>query len=179
MNLVEDDISNPSQELDHLDYRILEYLQQDCSITNQTLAKQVQASPPTTLRRVRRLAAAGYIEGQVALLSAAKLGWPLTAIIEITLDSQAAEIMQAFESRMVDEDVVTQCYRVAPGPDFILIVQVADMAAYHALAHRAFTSAARVRNVRSFFSTHQAKFTTQLPLKRRPRQSDNSSSTVR
>lgn len=76
-------------------------------------------------------------------------------------------MMQAFKSRILDEDVVTQCYRVAPGPDFILIVQVADMAAYHALAHRAFTAAARVRNVHSFFSTHQAKFTTQLPLKRR------------
>ncbi len=158
------DTPDSSQELDDLDRCILQHLQQDCSVTNQILAECVNASPPTTLRRVRRLVAEGYVEARVALLSAAKLGWPLTAIIEITLDTQAAEIMQAFETRMMNEDAVAQCYRVAPGPDFMLVVHVADMAAYHALAHRAFTAEARVRNVRTFFSTHRAKFTTQLPI---------------
>ena len=97
-----------SPELDDLDLCILQHLQQDFSVTNQILAGRVNASPPTTLRRVRRLVAEGYVESQVALLSAAKLGWPLTAIIEITLDTQAAEIMQAFETRMMDEDAVAQ-----------------------------------------------------------------------
>ena len=55
-----------------------------------------------------------------------------------------------------------QCYRVSPGPDFVLVVQVADMPAYHALAHRLFTSHANVRNVKSYFSTHRSKFDTRI-----------------
>lgn len=131
-------------------------------MNNQDLAAIVHASPPTTLRRVRRLHEAGYIQKQVAILSPEKLGPSLTAVVEVTLDSQTAEIMSAFETRMLDEAAVLQCYRVSPGPDFILVVHVPDMPAYHSLVHRAFTSEAHVRNVRTFFSTHRAKFDTRI-----------------
>ena len=57
-----------------------------------------------------------------------------------------------------------QCYRVSPGPDFLLVVQVQDMPAYHALVHRAFTATANVRNVRTFFSVHRSKFETRVTL---------------
>jgi Lrp/AsnC family leucine-responsive transcriptional regulator len=53
-----------------------------------------------------------------------------------------------------------QCYRVSPGPDFIVIAQVRDMPAYHAMAHQVFTSQANVRNIRTFFSINRAKFET-------------------
>lgn len=150
--------------LDDLDLRILDQLQQDASLTNEALAERVHASAPTSLRRVRRLTEAGVIQRQVALLDAGLLGRALTAVIEITLDRQDAEHMQAFEQHITTEDAIQQCYRVSPGPDFILIAQVHDMPAYHALAHRAFTSQANVRNVRAFFSIHCAKFETRLPL---------------
>jgi len=150
--------------LDDLDVRILEQLQANSALTNQDLAERVHASAPTCLRRVRRLTETGVIEKQVAILSPAKLGSRLTAIIEITLDVQTAEQLDAFEAGIVAESAILQCYRVTPGPDFILVAQVADMPAYHALAHRAFTSKANVRNVRSFFSVHRAKFETRIPL---------------
>jgi hypothetical protein len=50
------------------------------------------------------------------------------------------------------------------GPDFVLIVQVADMAAYHALVERLFTQDANVRNVKAFFSVRRAKFETRIAL---------------
>jgi Lrp/AsnC family leucine-responsive transcriptional regulator len=53
---------------------------------------------------------------------------------------------------------------VSPGPDFVLVTQVADMAAYHAFAHRLFSVQANVRNVRAFFSIHRSKFETRLPV---------------
>jgi DNA-binding Lrp family transcriptional regulator len=64
----------------------------------------------------------------------------------------------------VAEAAVQQCYRVSPGPDFMLVCQVADMAAWHALVQRLFTADANVRNVKSFFSVHRAKFETALHL---------------
>ena len=59
---------------------------------------------------------------------------------------------------MVLDDAVQQCYRVSPGPDFMLVVHLADMPAYQALAQRLFTSDANVRNVKAFFSIKRAKF---------------------
>ena len=150
--------------LDDLDRRILNALQSNAAQTNNELAAAVHASPPTCLRRVKRLIDAGVIEKQVAIVAPEQVGAPLTAIVEISLDHQAAEKMTEFETLVAQDAAVMQCYRVSPGPDFVLIVQVADMAAYHALAHRLFTSHANVRNVRSFFSVHRSKFETRIAL---------------
>ena len=155
---------------DDTDWELLATLQRDASPSNQALAEQVRISPPTALRRVRRLHEEGLIERQVALLDedriAALQGHGLTAIVEVTLDRQGAEHLEAFERRAVQDDAVRQCYRVAPGPDFVLVVRVPDMPAYQALAERLFTQDANVRNVRSFFSVKRAKFETQVPLAR-------------
>lgn len=148
--------------LDELDRRILNALQIDASQTNNDLALAVHASAPTCLRRVRRLVELGVIERQVAVVAPAKVGARLTAIVEITLDNQAAERQAEFEVLVANESAVLQCYRVSPGPDFVLIVQVADMPAYHALAHRLFAGQANVRNVKSFFSIHRSKFETRI-----------------
>jgi Lrp/AsnC family transcriptional regulator, leucine-responsive regulatory protein len=150
--------------LDELDKRILQQLQQDSSISNQDLAAKVHASPPTCLRRVKRLIDTGVIAKQVAILAPEKVGAGLTAIVEITLDVQTSEKMQEFEQLAAAEKTVQQCYRVSPGPDFVLIIQVADMNAYHQLAHRLFATQSNIRNVRSFFSMFRSKFETYLAL---------------
>src|SRR3546814_4778669 len=103
--------------LDDLVLRILEQMQSDSSLTNQDLAQRVHASAPTCLRRVRRLLDEGVIEKQVAIVDPAKVGSTLTAIIEITLDVQTAEYLDAFEVSVAHEAAVLQCYRVSPGPD--------------------------------------------------------------
>lgn len=148
--------------LDDLDRRILNALQHDAARTNNELALAVHASPPTCLRRVKRLSELGVIQRQVALVAPEKVGAALTSIVEVTLDHQGAERQAEFETLVAGEAAVLQCYRVSPGPDFVLIVQVADMPAYHAFAHRVLTGHANVRNVRSFFSIHRSKFETRL-----------------
>ncbi|MFN3791415.1 Lrp/AsnC family transcriptional regulator [Massilia sp.] len=148
--------------LDELDRRILNTLQADASHTNAELAELVHVSPPTCLRRVKQLTDSGVIQRQVAIVDPAKVGARLSAIVEITLDVQAAERMDEFEALVAQDAAVLQCYRVSPGPDFVLIVQVADMPAYHALAHRLFTAHANVRNVKAYFSTHRSKFDTRI-----------------
>jgi Lrp/AsnC family leucine-responsive transcriptional regulator len=154
--------------LDSADVRILDQLQRDASLSNQALAELVHVSPPTCLRRVKRLQEAGLIERQIAILSlekmAATLGHGLSAIAEITLDRQGAEELAAFEARAVQDDAVQQCYRVSPGPDFVLVLHVRDMPAYLALGQRLFTSDANVRNVKAFFSVKRSKFEPKLPL---------------
>jgi Lrp/AsnC family leucine-responsive transcriptional regulator len=150
--------------LDATDLRILDQLQTDASVTNHALAQRVHTSPATCLRRVKRLVENGVIERQVALLSPQRLGAGLIALVEVTLDRQGAEHLAAFEARAVEEPAVQQCYRVSPGPDFLLVLQAADMPAYHALVQRLFTQDANVRNVKAFFSIHRAKFEPRIAL---------------
>ncbi|OGB32922.1 MAG: AsnC family transcriptional regulator [Burkholderiales bacterium RIFCSPLOWO2_02_FULL_66_35] len=166
-----------SDFIDEADWRLLDLLQTDASISNQTLAGLAHVSPPTSLRRIKRLKQLGLIEKQVALLSpdrlAASTGHGLTALLEITLERQGAEHLDAFETRAVAEAAVQQCYRVSPGPDFMLVVHTPDMPGYLALAQRLFTSDANVRNVKAFFSIKRAKFDPRLPLPLRAQPADN------
>ena len=157
--------------LDALDLALLSRLQDDASESNQALAKRVHISAPTCLRRVKRLKDAGLIERQIAVLDperlASHLGHGLTCIVEITLDRQDQEALAAFEQRVAPDAAVQQCYRVSPGPDFILVVYATDMPAYLALAQRLFTSDANVRNVKAVVSIKRTKFEPRLPLVRR------------
>ncbi len=160
--------SNSSQLLDAADLALLDQLQRDASLSNLELAARLHLSPPTCLRRVRRLQQAGFIRQQVAILDtdriAASLGHGLEAIVEVTLERQGAEHLEAFEARVAADDSVQQCYRVSPGPDFILHVRAPDMPAYLALQQRLFTADANVRNVKAFFSVKRSKFAPLVPL---------------
>ena len=154
--------------LDALDLSLLDQLQTDASLSNQDLAKRVHVSPATCLRRVKRLRDAGLVERQVAILDldrlAPLLGHGLQAVVEITLDRQGEEEQLAFQERVIADAAVQQCYRVSPGPDYVLIVHARDMPGFLALAQRLFTSDANVRNVKTFFSIRRAKFQPKVPL---------------
>ena len=162
------EFNNTSSTLDATDLKLLSALQADASISNIALANKLQISAPTCLRRTKRLVKEGWIEKQVAILSSDKLGQlmghKVTALIEVSLDKQGEELLQAFENRAVQEAAVQQCWRVSPGPDFMLVVQVTDMPAYLAFTQRLLTQDANVRNVKAFFSVKRAKFGTQITL---------------
>lgn len=153
---------------DEADLRILAQMQRDASLSNQDLARLVHLSPATCLRRVKRMNDLGVIERQVALLSpkllGQALGQGLQALVEVTLDVQATERLDAFETRAVAEPAVQQVWRVSPGPDFVLVVCVPNMDAYQALTKRLFSEDANVRQVRAFFAVKRAKFGAELPL---------------
>jgi len=149
---------------DDIDRRLLDLLQDDASRTNQALAEAAGVSPATALRRVRRLTETGVIERQVAVLAPRLFDEGLTAITEVSLDRQGAELLDAFEARATAEAGVQQCYRVSPGPDFVLVAWVRDMAGWSALVQRLFTQDANVRNVKTYFSVRRAKFEPRIAL---------------
>ena len=104
----------------------------------------------------------------MALLSPDRLaevtGAGLTAILEVTLDRQDSATLAQFEAAVASEPPVQQCYRVSAGPDFVLIVHVPDMPAYHSLVQRLLNAERAVRNVRAFFSVRRSKFAPALPV---------------
>ena len=155
-------------DLDPTDLRLLELLQNDASLSNQDLAAAAHTSPATALRRVRRLVDAGAIDRRVALLNPGRIalgGEGLSAIVEISLDRQGAEHLDAFEQRVLPDAEVQQLWRVSPGPDFVLVVHcTGGMAGYQALVQRLFTQDANVRNVKAYFGIKRAKFDPRIVL---------------
>lgn len=143
--------------LDTIDWRLLTLLQADASLTNQALAEAAHVSPATALRRVKRLRDVGVIESIRALLSPRFAGQGLEALCEVSLDRQGAEHLDAFEARAVALEAVQACWRVSPGPDFVLWVWIADMASFQGFAQSLFTQDANVRNVKSYFALKRAK----------------------
>ena len=71
--------------LDDVDIQLLDILQRQGRITNADLAKAVELSPPSVLQRVRALEKLGLIKGYHAILDPERLGYRITALVQISL----------------------------------------------------------------------------------------------
>jgi Lrp/AsnC family transcriptional regulator, leucine-responsive regulatory protein len=151
-------------ELDKTDRRILGILQQNNQLTNLQLAERVHLSPPTCLRRVRRLRQEGVIVADVSLLDPLAVGQTLFAFVEVVLERQNEQAQQDFEQKMRKADEVMQCYMVSGHTDFMVVAQVADMPAYHRFVRRVLTNDPNIRNFRTLFAMNRSKFRTELEL---------------
>ena len=157
-----------SEFLDATDLRLLELLQTDASRHNQALAALAHVSPPTSLRRIKRLRETGVIEREVALLHPDRLapliGHGLTTLVEVTLERQGAEHLDAFEAHVLPDPAVQQCYPVTGEADYLLVVTAATMADYEALVEQLFGNDDNVRRFRTSVALGCLKAGLQIPL---------------
>lgn len=70
--------------MDDTDLKIIKRLLSDARMSYRKLADAIGVSPPTVLARVEKLEQNGIIKSYSALLDHEKLGYDLTAVIEIT-----------------------------------------------------------------------------------------------
>ncbi len=113
-------------ETDETDRRILAVLQKQGRITNSDLSEAVNLSPSACHRRVQRLEEAGVITGYVALLDARRMGRPTTVFVEITLQRQADEVLDAFEREVARIPDIQECHLMAGTADYLLKIVVQD-----------------------------------------------------
>lgn len=136
--------------LDATDRKILTELQDQGRITNAELADRVNLSASACLRRVQRLEQAGVIESYAARLSPAAIGRPTTVFVEISLQSQAEDALEAFEEGVRACPEILECHLMAGQADYLLKVAVADTADF-ARIHR--ESLARLPGVRELHTS--------------------------
>lgn len=121
--------------LDPTNRAILNVLQEDGRISNAALAARVNLSPSACLRRVRRLEQDGVIDRYVAVLDPAVIGRGTDVFVEIRLESQAEEVLDAFEAVVAGAPEVMSCHLMAGTADYLVHVVVADVPDYERL-HR-------------------------------------------
>lgn len=117
-------------KLDPIDHRILQELARDGRMANLDLAERVGLSPSACLRRVQALERAGVISGYRAVIDGAKLGIGFVAYVTVGLNSHTKAAQEAFERAVARAPQVRECHNVTGTIEYLLRVEVADLAAY-------------------------------------------------
>jgi Lrp/AsnC family leucine-responsive transcriptional regulator len=149
--------------LDTTDRRILTALQKRGRMSNSDLSDKVNLSPSACHRRVQRLEAEGYIRDYVALLDARKMQVSTTVFVEITLQGQADDVLDAFERAVARIPDVLECHLMAGSADYLLKV-VAENTEDFARIHRQYLARLPgVVQMQSSFALRTVFKTTALP----------------
>jgi Lrp/AsnC family transcriptional regulator, leucine-responsive regulatory protein len=152
-------VDSEERPLDRIDRRILSRLQHDGRTSVSQLAREVHLSVTPTLERVRKLEAAGYIDGYFARLSARKLGLGLVAYVEVLLDRTTRDAFERFKAAMQAYDEVMECHMVAGGFDYLLKVRVKDMEGYRSFLGDRIASLPGVQQTHTYFVMEEVKST--------------------
>ena len=152
--------------LDTIDRKLLAALQKQGRMSNAELSEQVNLSPSACHRRVQRLETDGYIRNYVALLDARKLGVPTTVFVEITLQGQADEVLDAFEKSVARIPAVLECPLMAGSADYLLKVVAEDTEDFARIHRQYLARLPGVGQMQSSFALRTVCKTTALPVER-------------
>ncbi len=124
--------------LDSYDLTLLAALQDNAEVTQSELGERANLSTAAVNRRLKLLKQAGVIERTVACVNPKAVGYPLTIVVDVAVESERADLLDALQQRFQACPQVQQCYYVAGECDFVLIFLVRDMDQYVALTRQLF-----------------------------------------
>tara|TARA_R110001583_G_scaffold145931_2_gene297978 strand:+ start:146 stop:643 length:498 start_codon:yes stop_codon:yes gene_type:complete len=132
--------------IDNFDRNILEIVQQSNRTTSDQIAEQVGLSPAAVQRRLKRMREQNLIQADISVVNPKAIGRAVTLIVQVSLERERADLMDAFKKAMKNNKAVQQCYYVTGSSDFILIVTAVDMEDYERFTRDAFFDNANVRS---------------------------------
>ena len=151
-------------DLDAIDWRILQVLQNDGRIRNARLAREVGLSPSSCLERVRRLERRKYILGYRAMLNPQKLGAGLLVYVEIRLTRTSAGLYASFRQKVLDMPEVQECHLISGDFDYLIKARLPDMQAYRTFLGETLLMLPGVAASRTFVVMEEVKETCALAL---------------
>jgi DNA-binding Lrp family transcriptional regulator len=143
--------------MDAIDSKILRELERDGRVTNLQLAERVGLSASACLRRVQALEASGVIKGYRAVLDRSKLGAGMTVFVMVGLSGQLQRDSLAFERAMAAAPEVLECHNVTGSIEYMLRVEVSDLAAYKHFHSEVLGTLSQVRSITSHVSLGSSK----------------------
>lgn len=152
------------ESLDQFDLRILEILQIDNRTPQRTIGEQIGLSAPAVQRRIKKLEDAGVITANVALVDPASVGQAITILVEVKVESERLDLLDATKSRFAAAPEVQQCYYVTGDADFMLVVAVPTMGHYEALTHRIFFDNPNIKRFNTLVVMDRVKVSLKVPI---------------
>jgi len=150
-------MEKPKPSLDDFDRKILRMVQQDNLVPQRTIAENVGLSAPAVARRLQHLRESGVIQRDVAVLDERLVDRPLTIIVHITTENERLDLLDGMKERFLKCPQVQQCYYVTGEMDFILILNVRDMAEYNEVTRTTFFEGGNVKSFRTCVSMENVK----------------------
>ena len=149
--------------LDSTDFKILELIQHDATLSTAEIAERVGLSSTPCWRRLQNLEKQGTITGRVALLNRDHLNVGVDAFVSIRTDQHNERWFEAFAEAVAAFPEVIELYRMSGEADYLMRVVVPDIAAYDGFYKR-LIQAVNLTDVSSSFAMERIKYTTALPL---------------
>jgi Lrp/AsnC family transcriptional regulator, leucine-responsive regulatory protein len=153
-----------SRSLDSFDFAILRILQQNNRMALQEIGRAVNLSSTAVQRRVRRMEDANIIQANIAMVDLAAVGRPITLIVEVVVDSEHANLLDAARDDFASAPEVQQCYYVTGAVDFILVLTVSTMEEYESLSRRLFLENTNVKHFQTFVAMNRVKTGVSVPM---------------
>ena len=144
-------------ELDAFDRKILTLLQKDSRMPQRDIGDAVHLSASAVNRRIAAMEAAGVITAYQAIADPAKVGRPITIIVEVTVESERLDLLDAVKRRLLACPEVQQLYYVTGEVDLVIILTVADMAEYQLLTRQLFFAESNVKSFRTMVAMERSK----------------------
>jgi Lrp/AsnC family transcriptional regulator len=149
--------------LDRMDRKILDILQQDCTLPVAEIGKRVGLSTTPCWRRIQKLEELGVIQSRVAILDAKKVNVGVTVFVSITTSHHTQDWLDRFHAALNEFPEVVEFYRMSGQVDYLLRVVVPDIERYDTF-YKKLIGRIELSDVSSAFAMEQIKFTTALPL---------------
>lgn len=150
--------------IDKIDKKILETLQEDGRIRNSDLAKIINISPPPTAERVKKLEKNGYIKKYVALVDPIKVGITCFTYVEVTLVRHGKDAVERFMNSIVEIKEVLECYHITGDADFLLKVATKDIPTYEQFIIHTLTALPDVQHLKTLVVLSTLKQETKIPI---------------
>lgn len=150
--------------LDEYDKKILRILQEDASISNKDLAKQIDLAPSSCLLRVKNLEKMGLIKKRVAVLNEKKLGYEITAFLKVELKVINKDTIKEFLHDALQYPQILQCYMITGGGLFLMKIIAKDLAEYRDFIVNKLTTISNVGNVETSIVIGVEKDTDYIPI---------------
>ncbi|SEA30982.1 DNA-binding transcriptional regulator, Lrp family [Arachidicoccus rhizosphaerae] len=150
--------------MDQFDKQILAILQKDNQTPQRDIGERVGLSAAAVQRRIKRMRADGVIQADIAVLNRESMGSPITLMVEVFLDSEKIEEIDAVKKLFLSASEVQQCYYVTGESDFMLVIVVASMTEYEKLTRKLFFGSKNVRRFRTIIVMGVEKLGLEVPI---------------
>ena len=150
-------------ESDDFDRRLLRAMQKDNRLTGDALAHATGLSATACQRRLKRLRAAGVIEGDVSIVSPKAVGRPLTLIVTLTLERERADIVDAFKRLVRETPEIMSGYYLTGEADFLMIIAARDMEDFETFSRRVFYGSPHIKGFKTMVVMDRVKASFSVP----------------
>ncbi|BBB62485.1 hypothetical protein UNDKW_4212 [Undibacterium sp. KW1] len=92
------------------------------------------------------------------------MGYPLTIVVEVEVENERMDLLDAMKAAFLSCPQVQQCYYVADECDFVLIFIVRDMAQYTELTRQLFFESNNVKRFKTLVAMSRVKTGLDVPM---------------